>query len=162
MHPQSGAAIPDLMAQSPVQPHLKSLSLLRSSRHRAAIAALAVGFIVFAGVAMVMIGAFHVFQGLVALFNDDFYVVGQEWIFEFDLTIWGWIHLIAGVVVAVAGFFVFNGAVWARAVGIAVAAVSALLNFMWLPYYPIWSLIIIALDVLVIWALSVHGRDFTR
>ena len=122
---------------------------------------LAVGFIVFAGVAMVMIGAFHALQGLVALFNDDFYVVGQKWIFEFDLTTWGWIHLIVGVVVAVAGFFVFNGAVWARAVGIAVAALSAVLNFMWLPYYPIWSLIIIALDVLVIWALSVHGRDFS-
>jgi hypothetical protein len=123
---------------------------------------LAVGFIVFAGVAMVMIGAFHAMQGLVALFNDNFYVVGQKWIFEFDLTIWGWIHLIVGIVVAVAGIFVFNGAVWARAVGIAVAAVSALLNFMWLPYYPIWSLVIIALDVLVVWALSVHGRDFAR
>ena len=124
--------------------------------------ALAVGSIVFAGVAMVMIGAFHALQGLVALFNDDFYVVGQKWIFEFDLTTWGWIHLLVGVLVLVAGFFVFNGAVWARAVGIAVAALSAVLNFMWLPYYPIWSLIIIALDVLVIWALSVHGRDFTR
>ena len=123
---------------------------------------LAVGSIVFAGVAMVMIGAFHALQGLVALFNDDFYVVGQKWIFEFDLTTWGWIHLLVGVLVLVAGFFVFNGAVWARAVGIAVAALSAVLNFMWLPYYPIWSLIIIALDVLVIWALSVHGRDFTR
>ena len=123
---------------------------------------LAVGFIVFAGVAMVMIGAFHALQGLVALFNDDFYVVGQKWIFEFDLTTWGWIHLIVGIVVAVAGIFVFSGAVWARAVGIAAAAVSALLNFMWLPYYPAWSLIIIALDVMVVWALSVHGRDFTR
>ena len=124
--------------------------------------ALAVGSIVFAGVAMVMIGAFHALQGLVALFNDDFYVVGQKWTFEFDLTTWGWIHLLVGVLVLVAGFFVFNGAVWARAVGIAVAALSAMLNFMWLPYYPIWSLIIIALDVLVIWALSVHGRDLTR
>src|SRR6476620_551183 len=123
---------------------------------------LAVGFIVFAGVAMVMIGAFHALQGMVALFNDDFYVVGQKWIFEFDLTTWGWIHLLVGLLVLVAGFFVFQGAVWARAVGIAVAAVSAVLNFMWLPHYPIWSLIIIALDVLVIWALSVHGRDFTR
>ncbi|HEY5880407.1 MAG TPA: hypothetical protein VIU11_15970 [Nakamurella sp.] len=123
---------------------------------------LAVGFTVFAGVAMVMIGAFHALQGLVALFNDDFYVVGQKWIFEFDLTTWGWVHLIVGIVVAVAGFFVFNGAVWARAVGITVAAVSALLNFMWLPYYPVWSMVIIALDVLVIWALSVHGRDIAR
>ena len=122
----------------------------------------AVGFITFAGVAMVMIGAFHAFQGLVALFNDDFYVVGQKWIFQFDLTTWGWVHLIVGIAVAVAGFFVFGGAVWARAVGIGVAAVSALLNFMWLPHYPIWSLIIIALDVLVIWALSVHGRDVAR
>ena len=111
---------------------------------------------------MIMIGAFHAFQGLVALFNDDFYVVGQKWIFEFDLTTWGWIHLIVGIGVVVAGFFVFNGAVWARAVGIGVAALSALLNFMWLPYYPIWSLIIIALDVLVIWALSAHGRDYAR
>ena len=123
---------------------------------------LAVGSIVFAGVAMMMIGTFHAFQGLVALFNDDFFVVGQKLMFEFDLTTRGWIHLIVGIVGAVSGFFVFNGKVWARAVGIAVAAVSALLNFMWLPYYPIWSLVIIALDVLVIWALSVHGRDFSR
>ena len=123
---------------------------------------LAAGFIVFAGVAMVMIGALHALQGLVALFNDDFYVVGQKWIFEFDLTTWGWIHLIGGLLVLVAGFFVFNGAVWARVVGIAAAALSAVLNFMWLPYYPVWGLIIIALDVMVIWALSVHGREFTR
>ena len=122
----------------------------------------AVGFIVFAGVAMIMIGTLHACQGLVALFNDDFDVIGQKWVFEFDLTTWGWIHLIVGIGVAVAGFFVFNDAVWARVVGIAVAAISAPMNFMWLPYYPIWSLIIIALDVLVIWALSVHGRDDTR
>jgi hypothetical protein len=123
---------------------------------------LAAGFIVFAGIAMVLIGAFHALQGLVALFNDDFYVVGQKWTFEFDLTTWGWIHLLVGVGVVVAGFFVFAGAAWARMVGIGVAALSALLNFMWLPYYPIWSLVVIALDVMVIWALSVHGRDFAR
>jgi hypothetical protein len=122
--------------------------------------AVANGFIVFAGVAMVMIGALHALQGLVALFNDDFYVVGQKWIFEFDLTAWGWIHLVAGIGIVVAGFFIFSGAAWARWVGIGVAAISALLNFMWLPYYPIWSLVIIALDVLVIWALAVHGREF--
>lgn len=80
------------------------------------------GFIVFAGIAMVLIGAFHAIQGLVALFNDDFYVVGQKWIFEFDLTGWGWIHLCAGIVIAAAGFFIFTGAAWARYLGIAVAA----------------------------------------
>jgi len=111
---------------------------------------------------MVIGGIFQAGQGLVALFNDTFYVVGQEWTFKFDITAWAWIHLIMGVVVVVAGVFVFRGAVWARAVGIAVAALSAVLNFMWLPYYPIWSILIIALDVLVIWALSVHGRDIVR
>ena len=130
-----------------------------SERPRSAIAS---GLIVFAAVAMIMIGVFQVIQGLVALFNDDFYVVGQKWIFEFDLTTWGWIHLIIGIGIAVAGFFVLNGAVWARVVGIGVAGISAVVNFMWLPFYPIWSLLIIALDVLVIWALSVHGRDYVR
>jgi hypothetical protein len=124
--------------------------------------AVATGFIAFAAVAMIMIGVFQAIQGLVALFNDDFYVVGQKWIFEFDLTTWGWIHLLIGIGIAVAGFFVLNGALWARAVGIGVAAISAVLNFMWLPYYPIWSLLIITLDVLVIWALAAHGRDYAR
>ena len=119
----------------------------------------AIGLTVFAGVMMIVLGVMQVIQGAVALFNDDFYVVGQEWVFEFDLTTWGWIHLLVGVLLAVAGFFVFQGALWARLVGIAVAAVSIVLNFMWLPYYPIWSLLIIALDVFVIWALTVHGRD---
>ena len=130
-----------------------------SERPRSAVAT---GFIAFAAVAMIMIGVFHAIQGLVALFNDDFYVVGQKWTFEFDLTSWGWIHLVIGIGVAIAGFFVLNGAVWARAVGIGVAAISAVLNFMWMPYYPIWSVLIIALDVLVIWALSVHGRDYAH
>ncbi len=123
---------------------------------------LAGGFIVFAGIAMVVIGAFHAIQGLVALFNDDFYVVGQKWIFEFDLTSWGWIHLIAGIGIAVAGLFVFSGAAWARYVGVAVAVISAIVNFMWLPYYPVWSLVIIALDVVVIWALVAHGREWAE
>ena len=119
----------------------------------------AVGLTVFAAVMMIMLGVLQAIQGVVALFNDDFYVVGQKWIFEFDLTTWGWIHLVVGAVVAVAGVFVFQGVLWARLVGIAVGAISIVLNFMWLPHYPIWSLIIIALDVFVIWALTAHGRD---
>lgn len=119
----------------------------------------AVGATVSAAVLMILIGAFHAIAGLVALFNDTFYVVGHKWVFEFDVTAWGWIHLLLGIVVAVAGFFVFRGAVWARTVGIALAALSAVLNFAWLPYYPVWSILIIAFDAAVIWALTAHGRD---
>ena len=129
---------------------------------RSPVSRTAVGFTVFAATMMVIGGVFQAMQGLIALFNDDFYVVGQKWAFQFDITGWGWIHLIIGALVVVAGLFVFRGAVWARAVGIAVAAVSAVLNFMWLPHYPIWSILIIAVDVLVIWALTAHGRDITR
>ena len=122
----------------------------------------AVGLTVFAGVVMIMVGVFQAIQGLVALFNDTFYVVGQKWTFTFDITTWGWIHLLAGALLVVAGFFLLQGAVWARVVGVGVAIISAVLNFMWLPYYPVWSLLIIALDVFVIWALTVHGRDVAK
>ena len=120
---------------------------------------LAVGFIVFAGVAMVMIGAFHAMQGLVALFNDDFYVVGQKWIFEFDLTTWGWIHLILGLVVVAAGIGLMMGQMWARVVGVVVAFLSTLVNAAFLAAYPLWSTIMIAFNVLAIWAITVHGRE---
>jgi hypothetical protein len=81
----------------------------------------AVGLTVFAAIMLMMIGAFQAIQGLVALFNDTFYVVGEEYIFTFDLTTWGWIHLILGTVVAVAGFFLLQGQVWARTVAVIVA-----------------------------------------
>jgi len=120
---------------------------------------LAVGVSVFAGTLMVLIGILHAIQGVVALVNDTFFVVGAKWTFSFDVTTWGWIHLLVGIVVAFAGFFVFRGAVWARTVGVLLAVVSAVANFTWLPYYPVWALVVIALDVLVIWALTIHGRD---
>ena len=122
----------------------------------------AIGLTLFAATMLMIGGFFQVMQGLIALFNDTFFVVGQEWTFEFDITGWGWIHLIMGAVLIVAGAFVLRGVVWARVAGIAVAALSAVLNFMWLPYYPVWSILIIAVDVLVIWALTAHGRDITR
>ncbi len=122
----------------------------------------AVGITVFAGILMVMVGVFHAIQGLVALLNDEFFVVGQEWTFKFDLTQWGWIHLLGGIVVALAGLALFTGAVWARTVGVAIVVVSAILNFMWLPFYPVWAILIIALDAVIIWALTVHGRDIAQ
>jgi hypothetical protein len=120
---------------------------------------LAFGFIMFAGIIMVVLGAFQALQGLVAIFEDTFYVVSPNYWLEFDVTAWGWIHLIAGIIVSVAGVGLLAGQTWARAVAIAVAGLSAIINFMFIPYYPVWSLLIIALNTIVIWAVAVHGRE---
>ena len=119
----------------------------------------AVGWAGFAGVMLIMIGVFDVIQGLVALFNDEFYVVGQEWVFEFDITAWGWIQLILGVTLIASGIGIFSGNVAARTIGVIIAGLAAIVNFAWLPYYPVWSIIVIAICVAIIWALTAHGRD---
>jgi hypothetical protein len=119
----------------------------------------AAGYSTFAGIMLIMIGIFHAFAGIVAIADDTFYVVGREWIFEFDITVWGWIHLIGGIIVVTSGFGIFSGNVLARTVGVGIAMLSALVNFAWLPYSPVWSGLMIALAVAVIWALTVHGRD---
>jgi hypothetical protein len=123
---------------------------------------LAIGFTVFAGVMMIMAGGFQALAGLVAVFENEFYATTRNYILQFDVTTWGWIHLLLGLVVLFAGFAVLSGQTWARVIGIILASVSALANFAFIPYYPVWSLVIIALDVFVIWALAAHGRDVTR
>jgi hypothetical protein len=117
------------------------------------------GLAVFAGVMMILGGIFEMMAGLVALFENKVYVAGARYLFAFDLTTWGWIHLLLGALVAAAGVGVITGQLWSRVVGITLAAVSALANFVFLPYYPIWSLLVIALDVFVISALCVYNRD---
>ena len=114
------------------------------------------GLSTFAGVIMITLGVFQALEGLAALFTNEIYVATPNFVFQVDVSAWGWIHLLLGVLVAVSGFFVLQGAVWARSVGIGLAVLSALANFLFIPYYPIWSLLIIALDVAVIWALTVH------
>jgi hypothetical protein len=122
----------------------------------------AVGFTLFASILLVTIGIWHAIAGLSAILEDTFYAATPNYLLEFDVTTWGWIHLIAGIVVGLAGMALFSGAVWARTIGVIVAVVSLIANFAFVPYYPIWSLAIIALDVFVIWALTVHGRDVTQ
>lgn len=122
----------------------------------------AAGWIVFAAFALIMIGSFDIIAGLAGIIHDEFYVATPNYIFEFDATTWGWIKLLWGIVVLLAGFGLFSGAVWARTVGVIVALISAIVNFAWLPVYPIWAVTIIAIDVAVIWALTAHGRDITR
>ncbi len=121
---------------------------------------LATGFITFAGVLMIMVGGFQALVGLVAVLQDDFYVMTKNYVFDIDPTAWGWIHLIMGIVVVLAGFAILAGQTWGRVVGVVLALVSAITNFAFIPYYPFWSMLIIALDVFVIWALVAHGRDY--
>lgn len=122
----------------------------------------AVGVLTFAGLLMIMVGIFHAIQGVVALFNNSFYVVGEEYLFKVDVTAYGWIHIILGLVVAGAGFGLFRGAVWARTVAVIVASVSMVASFVSIPYYPIWSVMLIIFDVFVIWAAILHGRDIVN
>ena len=104
---------------------------------------------------MLIAGVFQFIQGLTSLINgNNFLVKTANFLFTFNATTWGWIHLILGLVLALAGAFIFTGNVAARSVGVAVAALSAIANFMWLPHYPVWAIIVIALDIFVIWGLS--------
>ena len=119
----------------------------------------AAGWAGFAAIMLIIIGVFDAIQGLVAIVDEKFYVVTPQYVFEFDVTTWGWIHLIGGIVLVLAGLGIFTGNVAGRTVGVIVAGLSMIANFAWLPYYPVWSIVMIALAVTVIWALTVHGRD---
>ena len=119
-----------------------------------------VGWIAFAGFMMVMLGTFHAIQGLVALFNDKYFLVGKSGLtLSLDFTTWGWIHIIGGIIIAGAGIGLFVGKMWARTVGVIAAMLSAIVNVGFLPAYPIWSTMMIVVDVLVIWAITVHGGE---
>jgi len=119
----------------------------------------AVGFILFAAIMMIMVGVFQALQGIIAIFENEFYVATRNYTFQFDATTWGWIHLLIGLVVAFAGWGLLSGRTWARAAAITLAVLSAIANFLFIPYYPFWSLLIITLDTFVIWAVAAHGRE---
>jgi len=130
----------------------------------------AVGWTFFAAFMMIMIGVFHAIAGFAAILEDEFLSVvpavgteaqGDVYFLQFDATTWGWIHLILGIVILLAGFGLFSGAVWARTVGVILAVISAIVGFAWIPWYPVWGIIIIAIAISVIWALTAHGRDVT-
>jgi cell division protein FtsW (lipid II flippase) len=119
----------------------------------------AVVFVLDAVILMLLAGMFQVLVGLLAVFENEIYVQTRNYLFKFDVTTWGWIHLVVGVVVGLAALGLLRGRTWARVVGIILAVLSAISNFLFIPYYPVWSLLIIAVDVFIIWALAVHGRE---
>lgn len=120
------------------------------------------GWVVFAGVMMIIGGSLGLFFGIIAAVNDKWVVFANRGAVSLDLSTWGWVHIIVGAVVVLAGFGVFTGSVLARIVGVLVATVSLIANFLWLPVYPVWAIIIITIDVLVIWALTAHGGEMRR
>ena len=119
-----------------------------------------VGWVTFAGVMMLLLGIFHAIAGFVGIFKDDYYLVGKEGLLvQVDYTTWGWFHLIWGIVVVLAGIGLLAGQMWARVVGVIIAMGSAIINVAFLSAYPIWSAIMITIDILVIWAITDHGRE---
>lgn len=119
-----------------------------------------VGWLIFVGVMMILLGLFHAIAGLVAIFDEDYFTVGKnDLVVEVNYDVWGWTHLIAGVIVVLAGIALMSGKMWARIVAVALAGVSAIVNIAFLSAFPAWCAIMIGLDVLVIWAVCVHGRE---
>jgi hypothetical protein len=108
----------------------------------------------FAATMMVINGVFQLFEGISGVAKDDIYVGPPGYVVKFNTTTWGWIHIILGVAVALTGFALFSGADWARGIAMVLVAFQAISNFFFIPYYPLWALVIIALDIFVLWALA--------
>jgi hypothetical protein len=121
----------------------------------------AAGWATFAGLMMILVGLFHAISGLSEVVDPDAYAVTENYVFKLSSGAWGWIHLLGGIIIFFAGFAIFRGAVWGRTVGVILAIVSAFAAFAWLPYAPVSAIVIIAIDITVIWALTAHGRDVT-
>jgi hypothetical protein len=117
------------------------------------------GLTIFAAAMMMIIGFWQALAGIAAIGQDKVYAATPEYIYAFDVTGWGWIHLLLGILIVCAGVAVFMGSTWARMVAIVLASLSMIANFAFIPHYPIWSLTIIALDAAVIWALATYRRE---
>jgi membrane protease YdiL (CAAX protease family) len=124
----------------------------------AAVSGWAIGFVVFAAAMMIILGTFHAIAGLAAILNDDFYVVREGYDLKIDVTTWGWIQFIGGIIVALAGAFLLTGNILARITAIAIAVVSLVWSFFSIPYYPVWSIVMIALGIGVIWGVAKAGN----
>jgi hypothetical protein len=128
-----------------------------AGRDEARVSAWAIGGMTFAASIMVLIGGFQVIAGLAGIINDQFYVVARHYAFDLDVTAWGWIHLVVGIFMFFTGLALFAGRTWAAVAALVLAMLSAVSNFFFLPYYPWWALVVIALDAWVIWSLTRPG-----
>ncbi|WP_327280508.1 MULTISPECIES: hypothetical protein [unclassified Streptomyces] len=123
------------------------------------------GTTAFAAALMIFGGAMAIFEGIGAIAKDDLFLQTRHYVFEFNLTGWGWVHLVIGVLIVLAGVAVLSGALWARYFGVTVAGLGALANFLSIPYYPLWATLLVAVNIFIVWALCTgthrepdHGR----
>jgi hypothetical protein len=114
----------------------------------------AAGATIGAAVLLLTGGIIALLQGISAVANDDLFVVGPEYVYQLDLSTWGWIHIVLSIVAIAVAIGMFTGAAWARVSAIIIASLSIILNFLWLPYYPWWSILVIAIDIVIIWAVA--------
>ncbi|MCA9324654.1 hypothetical protein KDA23_01125 [Candidatus Saccharibacteria bacterium] len=111
---------------------------------------------------MIISGGFQMISGLVAIFKDNFYVVTDRALVAFDITTWGWVHFLMGLIIFLAGASLLNGAVWARVLAVLLACVSLFANMAFMPVYPLWATLIMVVDALILYALLVHGDELRR
>jgi hypothetical protein len=146
------------MAENPV---MQNPAIQSPPAQRADPSLWAIGYTAFAGCSMVLAGSFQAMLGLVGLINAAFYQEVPSYVFRFDNTSWGRINLFLGSTVMAAGIGLLFGQIWARIVGVILDIVSTFACFAWLPHYPFWAVLVIALNVAISWALTMHGRDIT-
>ncbi|MGX1759225.1 DUF7144 family membrane protein [Streptomyces lydicus] len=117
------------------------------------------GWTAFAAVLMIFGGAMAFLEGISAIAQDHLFVTTRNYVFSFNLTGWGWIHLILGIVILLAGVALLaTGAMWARVIGVILAGLGALANFLWIPHYPFWAIVLVAIDIFIIWALCTDNH----
>ncbi|MFM9263450.1 hypothetical protein ACKAMS_32955 [Rhodococcus sp. 5A-K4] len=115
---------------------------------------LAIGTTLVAAALLLVAGIVALLQGIAALAENNVFVAGINYTYRFDLTTWGWIHIVLGTIAVVVSLGLLGGMVWARGMAFVIAALSIVANFLWMLYYPVWAIVIIALDVAVIWAVA--------
>ncbi|WP_280208939.1 DUF7144 family membrane protein [Nocardia cyriacigeorgica] len=119
----------------------------------------AAGTSIGASILLLTVGVLSILQGISAVAEDQLFVVGIEYVYEFDTTTWGWIHIVLGIVLVASAIGLMMGTTWGRIAAVTIAALSIVANFLWLPYYPLWSILIIALDIVVIWAVTTWNPE---
>ncbi|MBF6346892.1 hypothetical protein IU409_25755 [Nocardia cyriacigeorgica] len=119
----------------------------------------AAGTSIGASILLLTVGVLSILQGISAVAEDQLFVAGIEYVYEFDTTTWGWIHIVLGIVLVASAIGLMMGTTWGRIAAVTIAALSIVANFLWLPYYPLWSILIIALDIVVIWAVTTWNPE---